>query len=192
MGTRGDLEIVTRLAEAAPINLTDRSVSPATDSPFVSQAAYDVVILDPPWPAPWAVRAGSTRTGPVIIHGVDPGPTAWFDASVTGMTHVLGLARGWDSYDARPVARRSAQSALTFLARFVEATTAPPAVVPLSDGGVQLEWHRGGLDVEIAFSPDEEPEMYVADHETGDTWDIDPSSADFEEVRPLLTRLRAE
>src|SRR5262245_45803740 len=105
-------------------------------------------MVNPSWPVSWEGGSGGRIRKPVIVYGDDPGPTAWFDASVTGMTHILGLARGWDSYDARPVARRSAQNALTFLARFVEATTAPPAVVPLSDGGVQLEWHRGGLDVE--------------------------------------------
>jgi hypothetical protein len=117
---------------------------------------------------------------------------AWFNTTVAGVFRALALRRGWDTYNARPVAYASVQDALSFLAQTIEPTTAPPAVVPLADGGVQMEWHQGGLDVEIAFSPNEEPEMYVADHETGTEWDLNPLSPQFDEVRPLLTRLHAE
>jgi len=28
----------------------------------------------------------------------------------------------------------------------------PPSIVPISDGGLQIEWHRAGKDFEIEFS----------------------------------------
>jgi len=172
---------------AAPINLTDLLVSPAMAgaSSSASHAAYGIPRQS------W--RGVREQSEPMVLYAPSQALSAgWFHPSVEGISSVLRLRRGWDSYDARPITHVSAQSALTFLSRVLEATTAPPAVVPLADGGVQIEWHRGGLDVEIAFSPGDAPEMYIADHETGASWDLDPSTADFEEVRPLLARLRAE
>ena len=117
--------------------------------------------------------------------------TTWFDAVRTSLEDLSSLEPGWDSYHALPTAPESIESALGFLASVLSPDSTPPAVVPLADGGVQLEWHRAGLEVEVAFAPDEEAEMYVADHETGHAWDFNPSSPAFEEIRPLLTRLRA-
>ena len=48
-----------------------------------------------------------------------------------------------------------------------------PQVVPLVDGGIQLEWHRDELDLEIALTPD--GDVYVAHARTNgvDSWDGD-------------------
>jgi hypothetical protein len=44
--------------------------------------------------------------------------------------------------------------------RLLESTmrddTPAPWVVPLSDGGVQMEWHERGLDIEIGVPPSDE------------------------------------
>lgn len=181
---------MSRVAEA-PINLSDLVVSHARSAVGASQAAYDVDRRS--GGARWIFEEFRPRVEPLAIAvPIDAMSARWLRPSLEGLFRALTLGRGWDSYNARPIAYASAQSALDFLSRYLEPTTSAPAVVPLADGGVQLEWHRGGLDVEIAFSPDDEPELYVADHETGDAWDLDPSSPQFEEIRPLLTRLRAE
>jgi len=114
----------------------------------------------------------------------------WLPSAVTGLGGTLGLARGWDTYDAAPVSERIVQRALGFLLRFLEPSSPPPAVVPLSDGGVQMEWHRGGLDIEVTFSPREAPEMYVRDIANGNEWEGEPTPDLIEQVRPLLVRLR--
>lgn len=45
----------------------------------------------------------------------------------------------WDSYAAKPISR----AALDAVGRI--------AIVPCADGGVQIELHQGGYDVEICF-----------------------------------------
>jgi hypothetical protein len=123
----------------------------------------------------------------------DPKPMelAWLGDTVKGLGNTLSLSRGWDTYDGAPVSARSVQRALAFLVGFLEPSSPTPAVVPLSDGGVQMEWHRGGLDIELTFSPREAAELYVRDLETGDEWEGDATPELVEQVRPLLARLRA-
>lgn len=55
--------------------------------------------------------------------------------------------KGWDTYDGDPLDDRAVAAARTFLGY-------PWAVVPCADGGVQLEIHAMGFDVEIEFSAD--------------------------------------
>lgn len=46
---------------------------------------------------------------------------------------------------------RSAEEIRQFL---VKNAIDPPQLVPTTTGGIQLEWHRGGLDVELHVEPD--------------------------------------
>lgn len=39
--------------------------------------------------------------------------------------------------------------AITVLRDAMTADTIPPAVVPTADGGLQLEWHTKGVDLEV-------------------------------------------
>lgn len=178
-----------------PINLSDRMVSHAlVGVPFcASQAASGTHRLARE-PMGWTMFATSLPHAETLFFAAPTHAISaqWFGPSLEGIGRVLRLGRGWDTYDARPISRTSALSALSFLDGFLEATSSPPTVVPLADGGVQFEWHRGGLDVEIAFSPEEEPEMYVADRESGQEWELDPRSSEaLEDIRPLLHRLRS-
>lgn len=62
-----------------------------------------------------------------------------------------GLKPNWDSCGADPPLEKSIA-----MAEHIEVCLedlGPWSMVPLSDGGVQLEVHRGGWDIEIAVEP---------------------------------------
>jgi hypothetical protein len=107
---------------------------------------------------------------------------------VTRIEHLTALAANWDSYGAQPVTAEAAVAAVRFLLNAAYPEIAAPAVVPLPDGGVQLEWHRGGLDIEIAFS-EAEPGIYVEDHTTGTSHESSLSDA-AGQLLQLAPRLR--
>jgi hypothetical protein len=54
------------------------------------------------------------------------------------------LKPGWNSYGAPQITEESIKSARDFL-------LIQPQPVPTSQGGVQLEWHLKGLDLELNF-----------------------------------------
>jgi len=68
---------------------------------------------------------------------------------VEGVVDLLRLSGGWNSYSAKPVATQNAVRAIRLLAEFVAPDTPPPVVVPTVRGGIQLEWHTKGFNVEI-------------------------------------------
>ena len=62
------------------------------------------------------------------------------------------LPQGWDGYNGFPVQARVAERARRLLKAIMGYTSIIPAVVPLSDGGLQLEWFVGAYEVEIAIT----------------------------------------
>lgn len=60
--------------------------------------------------------------------------------------HLLALKAGWDSYGAKTITQESIDAAKQFLTSL--------HVVPTNKGGIQLEWHSCGVDVEVEFGPD--------------------------------------
>jgi len=63
--------------------------------------------------------------------------------------------------------------ALMFFSTVLTPDAAPPSLAPLNDGGIQAEWHCGGLDVEVIFSADpDERGIFVRDKETGGEHDL--------------------
>lgn len=71
-------------------------------------------------------------------------------------SELVQLPEGWDSYEAKPVSSQAARAAIAFLVKAASAVPnlPVPAVVPTVPGGIQLEWHRQGVDLEIEFKQD--------------------------------------
>ena len=67
---------------------------------------------------------------------------------------ILNLPENWDSYGSEKISLAAAATALAILK--VLADKKKPWIVPCSDGGIQLEWHYDGLDLEIKINPDGE------------------------------------
>ena len=83
-------------------------------------------------------------------------------------SELVQLPGGWDSYGAKPVSSDAARAATTLMVKEASAVPnlAAPAVVPTVRGGLQLEWHRQGVDLEIEFEPDGSGSWFAEDRET--------------------------
>lgn len=55
---------------------------------------------------------------------------------------LANLKQGWDGYDGRPITEQAMNAARHL------------AFVPMNNGGVQIEFHAGGIDFEIEIQPD--------------------------------------
>lgn len=115
----------------------------------------------------------------------------WFSPVFARLRSVSALAAGWDSYRGLPTSYSTITRTLTFLGSTLEPLSAPPTVVALSDGGVQLVWNRDGLNIEVTIAPDDE-ELYMRDALAGtDAAYEDLSTSDARAAfRGVLARLR--
>jgi hypothetical protein len=89
----------------------------------------------------------------------------WLEPVIEAIRDLAELKPGWNDEGAPAIDARSVSQALQFLAAEVSPWTAAPSVVPTPTGGVQLEWHRGGLDVEIEFNANEEPRLSLGERD---------------------------
>lgn len=76
---------------------------------------------------------------------VSPG----LNSAISQIARLLELRAGWDSNNAKPVQREAVNGALQVLSKVLGPATPSPQVVPTVGGGLQLEWHSGGLDIEV-------------------------------------------
>ena len=70
---------------------------------------------------------------------------------------LASLPAGWDSDGAVKIDPTCVDVAYRTLTALMigNPVLIPPTVVPTTTGGVQLEWHSGGVDVEISVEPTE-------------------------------------
>src|SRR6266496_3882486 len=85
----------------------------------------------------------------------------WLTPTVEAMHRLLRLEEGWDSYGARRIEPKAVDSARNLLIRTAKPETPPPIVVPSPRGGVQLEWHMNGIDLEVEAFPEGRFSVYV-------------------------------
>ncbi|MCY3874403.1 MAG: hypothetical protein OXF88_08930 [Rhodobacteraceae bacterium] len=76
------------------------------------------------------------------------------DRSRAVVYRLTRLNAGWDGYDGVPVLSGVAEQALRLLEAIGAHTQIAPDVVPLSDGGLQLEWYVGDHEIEVEIDLD--------------------------------------
>jgi hypothetical protein len=105
----------------------------------------------------------------VMVKGIDARVrrSAWLKQTLESLPKLLNLPPNWDGYGALPIDSRCAEFALSILIQIMGDTTPPPSVVPTVSGGVQLEWHMKGIDLEVEVSSPTQGSYYVFDHRTG-------------------------
>lgn len=70
------------------------------------------------------------------------------------LTKFAQLELGWDGHGGRPVRADVIAFVWSLLGSIMSARTPAPQIVPLSSGGLQLEWHLRQIDIKISvFEP---------------------------------------
>ncbi len=114
---------------------------------------------------------------------------AWLKPTIQAFIDLLQLPQNWDGYGAVQVREQLAQQALMVLVEVMENDAPSPSVVPLSDGGVQIEWHRRGLNIEIEFPADEAP-GYCYYEDDGDLESEGRVSRNYERIQAYIATLK--
>ena|ERR1700761_2984814 len=112
----------------------------------------------------------------------------WVEEVTTRFVELLALRDNWNSHGACAISRSNILAAGRFLAAVMKPSTPAPILVPTAGGGVQLEWHRAGFDVEVLFGEEDPPLLYVAEIDKGSEWEGHPVEgfAEFELAQRLI------
>jgi hypothetical protein len=90
----------------------------------------------------------------MLLRGASPNVflPAWVKSVLKAIVPLFRLQPNWDSYRAMALDPKTVKSALEILFSVMSYDSPPPCVVPTVSGGLQFEWHVGGIDLEIAVS----------------------------------------
>lgn len=131
------------------------------------------------------MSTGSRRPAFVKPPDSGAGEPPWLRQTLSELQNLLRLPPNWDSYGALPIDPRAAAVAHRLLLEIMQVETPVPSVAPLSDSGIQLDWHRRGLDVEVMISPEGRTSTWCRDRRTGAEWE-----AELDRDPPTLARFR--
>lgn len=148
------------MPDAVTLRDTDYSLAEAAilAQPWLSTSTLPDVLARPAvvtgameHPAPALRKVIIRKRGPEVsveIQASGPMPRS-FLKSVEGVVDLLRLPAGWNSYSAKPIGSQNAIRAIRLLAEFLGPETPPPVAVPTVRGGIQLEWHTRGVNIEV-------------------------------------------
>lgn len=115
-------------------------------------------------------------------------PEDWLEHVAEAFERFMMLQDNWDSYGAVPIQEECIRHAVRLLDILAPLHLPEPAVVPTSFGGVQIEWHLLGIDLEIEVLPSLRLGASFQDSNTGEEWDQDVCD-DFTSLGQALQRL---
>jgi len=127
------------------------------------------------------------RFGEHVLSCGQPFPP-WSRHLLEKISELGDLDEDWDSYGARPIDPRCAMTAAEIILNLMDSETPAPAIVPTSGGGIQMEWHRAGADLEIEIQSPTKVEVFFEDERTGEEREF-PLSVNFLPLLPLLHRV---
>ena len=116
--------------------------------------SMDEGVIDP---RNWSVEPQQHRVvdlGLVELQRPESAPRSLMEQARGALNKLTSLEKGWDGYDGSPVLPRVAEHARLFLEEVQACTKIAPELVPLPNGGLQLEWYVGEVEIEVEIEPD--------------------------------------
>jgi hypothetical protein len=123
----------------------------------------------------------------VKLVGSGQEPTSLWHA-LNRIEHLSRLPSGWDSYGARPLSARAVRRSFELFSLLLDDRTPEPNVIPTREGGLQFEWHRQGIDLEVTCESSGVVSYYYADSKSGEERE-GVNGATRQAVRDILRRL---
>lgn len=135
----------------------------STATPATSQTRHDSYLLSEQPEARWSSQ-------PLVAKFNSSADATDFQKVLSKLELLLDLPPNWDTYRSKQIARTSFETTLALLFNIANSAARPPSVVPMSDGGLQLEWHTSKADLELTVSPTGDVEVFL-DMQDGETWE---------------------
>lgn len=104
-------------------------------------------------------NSSSTWTEQVSVHGL----LTWQMQTIDKVIKLSNLPENWDSYEGKPPASNTVFLAIKLIASLPWSyfdDMPVPAVIPTSEGGLQLEWSSEDRELELEVRPSGQIELF--------------------------------
>jgi hypothetical protein len=121
---------------------------------FTSRGTTSAATVQPPPPREIVCRFDLLENKVYIYYSEGVSLPSWLHVLIGSAFRLLVLPKDWDSYGGQQVVPKPIEAAIRLLSLFMTDKCPLPSLVPTSAGGVQIEWHTKGVDLEIEIAPD--------------------------------------
>lgn len=103
----------------------------------------------------------------IEVYGCGEEPSTFWRV-MGALQRLTKLAPSWDSYGSQPLNPSAVTRVFKFLDLLLPENAPEPTIIPTRDGGVQFEWHRRGVDLEVKVPPSGPIAQFFSDAQTGE------------------------
>lgn len=121
--------------------LTDASFRSSSSTLQRRQSRFSLVSME-------ASPSLELRVGADTIT-LERAPGNWFIPILKKISELGALPSNWNSYGSKPISTEAAEFAIWILQNLLQPTDPMPSLVPTSRGGILIEWHENGIDLEV-------------------------------------------
>lgn len=114
------------------------------------------------------------------------GTPPWLSSAVADLARIAELPPGWDGYDSPQLSVPEREQAAQLLASLPYSDLPAPNIVPVSGGGIQIEWQHGGRELELEVVAGAQEIIFLQVYEDGTTEEGSYPIADVNKTRALL------
>jgi hypothetical protein len=92
-------------------------------------------------------------------------PPSWLKPVLTDVARMAALPANWDSYSSPPLSETVRQNAVQLLASIEYEDLPAPRIVPISGGGLQIEWQYNRRELELEIVSGSHEVLFLKVHE---------------------------
>ncbi len=118
-----------------------------------------------------------------------PAEPQWLRPTIDRMNRLIRLPEDWDRHDGQGVRHDTAFFAIQILLQTLDSEAPIPFISPLSYGGIQIEWHEKGIDLEIEVVAPNKVIVNFQDSRTGMSDEDVTLSSNFGYLEDVISQL---
>ena len=137
------------------------------------------------WSGTGRIMENSNGGVPELSLSTTPGWGRWVGSVKTTLENLLELGHNWDGRGSGRISPDTALFAFQLMTQTMPPTGLAPAIVPLGNGALQLEWHTSAADLEIEVSKPNSVSVWYANHELDSEEEFE-TTTDFRHLGGLI------
>jgi hypothetical protein len=113
-------------------------------------------------------------------------PVRWLTSALADVARIAELPQDWDGYGSAPLGMKEREHVTKLLSSIDNADVPAPNIVPISRGGIQIEWQHKARELELEIVEGSEDLMFLKVSSDGMMEENSYPIADPDRTRELL------
>lgn len=137
------------------------------------------------WSGTGRIMENSNGSVPELSLSTTPGWGRWVGSVKATLENLLKLGHNWDGRGSGRISPDTASFAFQLMTQTMPPIGLAPAIVPLGNGALQLEWHTLAADLEVEVTKPNAVSVWYVNHESEEEEEFE-TTTDFRHLADLI------